>query len=192
MPVTPMEGHGMTLSTAGFIVSGLFGLAGLAILLLPAPTRRMAAAFPRHRWAGRLLSAVALLIVARAVLGTDLGRFNGYKPALYLLTPMAIGLVGWLLEELLAARALGGLLLLGSNPILAAARADTPWRIALSLAAYAAVVAGMALVVGPHWFRRASERTFASQGRAILTGSVALGLGFGFLLLALGPYRGGA
>ncbi|MDZ4198999.1 MAG: hypothetical protein U1E27_06915 [Kiritimatiellia bacterium] len=182
----------LSLSMITFLVSGLFGAPGAFALLAPESARRAAAAFPRHRGAGWILSAVALTIVTAVVLGASLGRFDVVKPYLYVAAPVALVLICWLLGELLAARALGGLLLLAGNPMLVAARwEETPWRLAVVVAAYAAVLAGMVLVVGPHWFRRTVRPALETPIRARMTGALLLGIGLGFLALALGPYRTG-
>lgn len=170
----------------GFLALG----AGMAALAKPEAVRREVAAFPRRVWAGRLLAALALAWAAAIVLHADLGRFAFVKPYLYVLTPAAIGLTGWLLSELLAPRALGGLLLLAANPVLAAARwADSPWRIAVALAAYFGVVAGTYWVVSPHGFRRGLHPVFATPARARAAGLVLAALGLFYLGLAFGPFR---
>lgn len=171
--------------------SGVLALGtGLATLAWPEAVRRGIAAFPRHLWVGRLLAALAFVWTASIVLHADLGRFTWVKPYLYVLTPVAIGLTGWLLSELLAPRALGGLLLLASNPVLAVARwQDSPWRIAVVLAAYIGVLAGTYLVVSPHGFRRGLQPVFASPVRARMAGLLLTALGLFYLGLALGPFR---
>jgi hypothetical protein len=182
----------MTINLMG--ICGLGGAlalgTGLVALANPEAVRRVVAAFPRHIWAGRLLAALALVWVAAIVLRADLGRFSFIKPYLYALTPVAIGLTGWLIAELLAPRALGGLLLLAANPVLAAARwQDSPWRLAVVLAAYFGVLAGTFLVVSPHGFRRSLQPVFASPARARTAGFLLAVLGLFYLGLAFGPFR---
>ena len=180
----------MTLSGIAGTAGGIFALTGLSILLKPDAVRRAVSAFPRHVWIGRVLMAFALVWVTAIVLRAELGRFTFVKPYLYVLTPVAIGCVGWLLAELLAPRALGGLLLLAANPVLSTARwEDTPWRLAISVAAYLAVISGTFLVVGPHWFRRCFQPALATTRRSAGLGILLLAAGLFFLWLAMGPYH---
>ena len=91
----------------------------------------------------------------------------------------------FLMDELLAARAFGGLLLLAGNPVLLAARwAPTPWRLVMPTLVYIWVLAGMILVLSPWRLRKALERLGGDRGWRLA--GVTLGvIGFVVLVLAL-------
>lgn len=166
---------------------------GLAVVLLachgycaalPHAARKAMAAFPRDRWAGRILATVALLWAAWLVYQTPIGRFEYLKPWLYVVTPITIGLTLVWMQELLAARALGGLLLLYPAPILFWARLhDSQLSLVMTVVAYSMVIKGIALVLSPYWFRKAVERVMVSNRACRIIGSI--GVMFDLLLVVL-------
>jgi len=164
----------------------VFAVGALLLLTTPASAARALAAFPRNVWAGRVLAGVALAWSAWLAWDMPMGFVDAYKQWLYVLTPVVYLLVIWLMEEMLAARAFGGLLLLVAEPMLSAARQPglSAWRLTVVLVVYAWIVAGIALVLGPYWFRKTAEAICGSAGRCRATG--AGGLAIGILLAALG------
>lgn len=166
---------------------GALGVLGKAALVAaPSGTRRALAAFPRNVWLGRVLAAVALAWSTALVMDMPLGFVEPYKMGLYGVGPIVYCLVIFLMDELLAARALGGLLLLVAEPALAATRAPglSAWRLVIVALAYAWVVAGMALVLGPYWFRKTVEVVCRTDTRCRWVGGV--GVGAGILMIVLG------
>jgi hypothetical protein len=138
----------------GAVLTGL----GAAIAAQPGVLDPVRARFPRSRLAGGLLAAVALVWAGTIVYHAPLGRFEGLKPGLTLAVPLAFVLVFFFMDELLAPRALGALLLLAATPILESARwHPSPARLVVVVVAYALVVKGMALVLNPYLFRKAME-----------------------------------
>ncbi|HPJ56130.1 MAG TPA: hypothetical protein PLK81_00595, partial [Kiritimatiellia bacterium] len=96
--------------------------------------------------------------------------------------------VVYFLDELLAPRSLGALLLLLANPLLLGVRwADSAWRIVPVLIAYAWVVIGCALMLHPWLFRRACRRLCATDAAVRRLGWVK-GAG-GAVLLAAGLWH---
>ncbi|MCX6997651.1 MAG: hypothetical protein NTV49_11335 [Kiritimatiellaeota bacterium] len=157
----------------------------LAVVLAPGPLRRLLLAFPRSRGPAWLLTAVDLVWASWVVYHADLGRFDGLKPSLFLLTPLAFGLIVFFMDELLAPRALGGLLLLLANPVLNAARwHPSAWHFVMTVLAYAWVAAGIVLVLSPFRFRQAAG--FATRTDARCRSGGLARLAFGLLLLVLG------
>jgi hypothetical protein len=157
----------------------------LPCLASPASAREFAARFPRSRAWGWLLTAVDLAWVVCIVRGASLGRFEPFRPLIYAAAPVALVLMGLFMDELLAPRALGGLMLLVPAPVLAAARwHGSGFRLVIVALCYALVAAGIALVLSPFEFRKfmsfwvRSDRTCRAWG--------ALGLGVSALLAALG------
>ncbi len=167
---------------------GVLGvLVGIGLLAFPAAVRRGWTAFPRSKVPGWMLTAVCVFWVAWVVQHAALGRFDGLKP---LIPFAAVGLFAAMvvfLDELLAPRALGGLLLLVANPILMGVRwAESAWRIVPVLIAYAWVVIGCALMLHPWVFRKVGERFLASDGRLRLAGWGKLAAGI--VLLGAGAW----
>lgn len=161
-------------------------LAGAGAWLFPAALRAALEAFPRSKWPGWMLTAVCVFWVAWVVDHAALGRFAGLKPLIpFVAVALFAGMV-WLLDELLAPRALGGLLLLVANPMLNGVRwADSAWRLVAVLLAYAWVVAGCVLLLHPWAFRKLAGLFAASDGRLrraagvkLLAGAILLGAGW--------------
>lgn len=157
-------------------MSGLAGISiGMGVILAalaapgvvaPSATRGALARFPRSKVAGRLLAAVVLGWSAWLLWQMPLGRFDTLKPLLGVLAPVAYVLTVLLMDELLAARALGGLLCLIPAPILAVSReCSSPWRLAIVIIAYAMAVKGMALVLSPYLFRKGAAFAAATDTR---------------------------
>ena len=168
------------------VLLGALGLAaGVALLRWPAALRAGLAAFPRSKWPGRVLAAIGSIWVCWVIQHAALGRFEAVKPLIPVLGLAGYGAIVVFLDELLAPRALGGLLLLLANPMLNGVRwSDSAWRFAVVAIAYAWVMAGCALMLHPWAFRRLAERFAGSPGwlRAagwgkVLAGAVLLAAG---------------
>lgn len=177
------------MTQAGYWMIGtgaVYAVAHAALAAAPAAARRALLSFPRNDWIGRVLALVALVWSALLVHDMPLGFVDAYKPGLYVVTPVIYVLVVVLMGELLAARAFGGLLLLVAEPLLATMRAPglSSLRLPIVVLAYAWVVAGMALVLGPYWFRKTVEVVCRTDARCRVAG--AAGLAVGLALIALG------
>lgn len=165
----------MTVRQAAWIIAILAFAQALPLLLAPAASRAGLLAFPRHQATAWILTAVDLMWVTWILLHGNLGPFDAVKPALYLIAPACFFLLINFLDELLAPRALGGLLLLAANPVLNAARwHDSDWRFVPIVLAYVWVVAGMLLVLSPYLFRRWALPWTAGDCRIRLAGTALL------------------
>jgi hypothetical protein len=175
----------MTLSDVAMAIGIVHGVVGLSLLISPGGTRKAVKAFPRHVWSGRILAALDMAWSVYLVQDMPLGWFDAYKGWLYVAGPILYGLIVLFMEELLAARALGGLLLLVASPILEAAAFRTEsLRLVVVVMAYAWVLAGMALVLAPYRFRKSAEVLVTTTGRC--RGLGGLVLAFGIVLVGLG------
>lgn len=176
----------LSLATWSWIIAGALALSGVAAVANPSGLRGALGRFPRNVAAGRILAGAALVWVAILVWHFPLGGFDAYKPALWALAPAAYYLTITFADELLAPRALGGLLLLLAGPVLAVARFHpSAWRLAVVLLAYAWIVAGMALVLSPWLFRKIMvERINATDRRCRRAGIARLAAGLGLAFLA--------
>ena len=160
------------------LLGALGVLAGLVLLRFPAALRAGLAAFPRSKWPGWILTAACVFWVSWVIRHAALGRFEVVKPLIPVLAVVGFGAIVWFLDELLAPRALGGLLLLLANPMLNGVRwSDSAWRFAVVLIAYAWVVAGCILMLHPWSFRRMAGKFAGSAGglRAAGWGKVLAG-----------------
>ena len=176
-----------------FLGKALLGLgalgvaAGVLALLVPERLRVGLQAFPRSKAPGWILMAIGSFWVCWVISHAALGRFEVVKPFIPVLGVVAYAAIVFFLDELLAPRALGGLLLLLANPLLNGVRwADSPWRYAVILIAYAWVVAGCALMLHPWTFRQLGEK-FAGSAGAVRTIGWGKVLG-GAILLAAGGW----
>jgi hypothetical protein len=168
----------MSLATITFLVSGAIGLLGLWALVFPVSWRAAMKAYPRFLPAGWVLVVIDMVWFAFNIKASPLGGLDQYKPWLWLVTPAVIFLLIRYLDELLAVRALGGLLLLVPGVIFDASRIDyaTPYRLVMVLVAFGIAVVGCLFVSGPHNFRQWLASPIATNGKARRTGAALLGL----------------
>ena len=178
------------LAIAALVVGALLALLGGIALAAPDRARRGARAFPRSAWTGRLLTAIDIAWVAVIVVRAPLGRFEHLKPLVYIAAPAGYLLIVSFMDELLAPRALGGLLLLAANPLVRSAFVHpSSLRLVMTCFAYFWVVAGMVLMLSPYRFRQAAELTLGSDSKCRVTGAIRLLLGTIMICLALFVYR---
>lgn len=147
---------GATAYVSGYCAAagGVFALFSFLLFARREMLERALSAFPRNRILGMLLTALALVWSAFMIDQMTLGELSKYKSLLYVLTPLSFYLIIQYLDELLAARALGGLLMLAPVAIVDAARwHPSTWRYPVILLAYAMVVAGIWLMLCPFKFR---------------------------------------
>ena len=156
-----------------------------AMVFAPALFRDWARRFPRSRVAGWALTVVAVAWSGKLLYDGPLGRLEPYRDWLFALVPLAIILVGVFVDELLAPRAMGGLLILIPAPLLDAARwHPSPLRYVVIVIAYVMVIKGCVLVVAPYVARKRVERMFGEPRQVRLWGSA--GLAVSLLLVGLG------
>ncbi len=179
----------LSLRTAGLLV-GLLLIVGHALALArPAQTAEALRVFPRSRPAGTALLTLALAWTFWLWSTTDLGEFYTLRRPLQFLLPVGYYLTLRYVDEFLAVRALGILMLLAACPLLDAAflRPETS-RLLLVVLAYVWIIGGMFFVGAPHLFRDAMDwvrRGGAGRFRAV---SVA-GLAYGLAVLACAVAR---
>lgn len=153
------------------VLGGLGLLAGIVLLRFPSALRAGVATFPRSKWPGWILTAFCLFWVSWVIRHAALGRFEALKPLIPVVAVLVFVAIVWFLDELLAPRALGGLLLLVANPMLNGVRwAGSAWTFVVALIAYAWVIAGCALMLHPWLFRRMAERFLRSDRALRLAG----------------------
>ncbi|MGQ9661840.1 MAG: hypothetical protein ACUVWX_05800 [Kiritimatiellia bacterium] len=167
------------------VIGGAIALIGAVVGLIPWRARGWVTAFPRSRWAAGVLTAGGLFWAGLLLNEMSFGRFEDLKPLLWLAGPIVFCLVFFFVDELLAPRALGGILLLIPDPLLAAARwHPSHLRYVVILFAYLLVFVGMALVLSPFLFRRWVTPLVRNDTRCRLSGTA--GVFFGLVLILLG------
>jgi len=171
------------------LCGALHALAGLALLLAPPAggATALLRAFPRAAWAGRVLSALAWAGAAWAayIMPLDILHVIQQPRVLLPATAVLILLTWWWTPDLLACRGVAGLLMLFPCPLFAALRAHpSAWRLAPILFAYAAAVAGMAVMFSPHYLRRALHFLADRPAARKICGAVLLAMGALFITLA--------
>lgn len=155
------------------------------LVLTPSRMREWLTAFPRDRTAGWILTAIDLAWVGWLLTQTPLGRFENLRGVFYLLVPVSFCLVVKFVDELLAPRAMGGLMLLFPAPVLALARwHPSAWRYVVIVLMYLAVVKGIVLMLSPYRFRLVTERFMNTDPACRLWGTV--GCITGLVVLGLG------
>lgn len=158
----------------------LFGVA----LVRPAGFRSAVEAFPRHYPSGIVLACAALTWSGWLIHQMPLGFLESYKPLLVVLTPMSMIFVVILMKELLAPRALGGLLLLVATPILEGIRwHESGLRYVVAGLTYVVIVWAMMLVLSPFRFRQLLAPLIRENRIKLFA---LAGLVIGFVLLGIG------
>jgi len=170
------------------LVLGVLYLAGHGwAFLKPALCRSCLLRLPRHYPVGCVLMAVAGLWFAGLIQFGDLMDYSPYRTKFLLVALLGTGLVIYYLRELLAARALGALLLLLAGVMFDAAfLRNESARLVITVTAYVYVGVGMILVGTPYRLRDFLEWVYSSESRARL--AALAGMAFGVLLLLLGLF----
>lgn len=113
--------YSLTLETALLLVGLLMIATSLIALGSPAKVQAEMRTFPRSSFWGTVLIFAATAWSWWLVKTIDLGEFSNWRPRLLLIVPV-IGILAWrFVEEFLAARALGMIVLLAAEPLLESA-----------------------------------------------------------------------
>ncbi len=129
-------------------------LPGAFTLALSKKAEAVWRAFPRSVWPGRIISAVCLVWSALWISAMPLGPLMIVRQYLWLLLPLSIAAVWFLIPDLLSCRAIGGLLVLLPAPMLsAAAWHPSAFRYVIIVYAYVMSIAGMFYIAIP-WLLR--------------------------------------
>lgn len=180
------------LSLYTLIMAGVFAVLHGALAGVPALSRRLLERFPRDVWSGRILTVAVLVWAGLCLKAMPMGGLDSLKVHLVWAVPVLIVATCIWMDELLAPRALGGILLLVPAPVLAAVREGlqvTPWAAVVSVVCYAMIIKGMSLVVAPYLFRKSIARVLPDERRMRLAGVVGLVVDGGLAVLALTVYR---
>jgi len=172
----------LNLKMAGLLV-GLALILGHALALVRSEsTRNWLLAFPRSRVLGRVLLVGVAIWAFLLVAEMDLGEFTSYRNLFLILIPIAAFLSLKYVEEFLAVRATGMLLLLAAEPVLEAAfLRPEKTRLLLVVLAYAWAIFGMVWVGMPYKMRDQIRWLVKSPAR--WNAALYLGLVYGMAIL---------
>ena len=107
---------------SAMLAVGLLLIAAHALALLrPKSTRDFLHALPRSRPVGLVLLVIVTIWSWLLTKNIDLGEFSNWRPRLLIFIPVAAWLTWQYVEEFLAARCLGMLVLLAAEPLLESA-----------------------------------------------------------------------
>ena len=176
----------LPLQAAGLAAGLLLIFTHAFALWRPAQAGSWATSFPRARVAAGVLLAAAAIWSFLLVRDIDLGEFSPLRNVM--LMAIAVGAVlAWMyVEEFLAVRALGMVLLLAAEPLLeSAALRDEPSRLLLVVLAYAWVVAGLFFVGMPYLLRDLIDWTNIQPWRWKAGCSAGLAYGAALVICAL-------
>jgi len=174
--------YNLSLKYAGFIVGFILCAFGLFGIVRGAAGRESANRFPRARLIGIVLLTIDLLWMFWLLWTMDMGEFTPFRTPLLIALPIAYLLTLRFVNEFLAVRALGMLVLLGAEPLLDAAffRYERS-RLLVTVFAYILIVLGLIWVTMPYTLRdqlraltRTSARWMALHAAAIAYGAVVL------------------
>ena len=176
----------LTLQTLGLAVGILLVLTHIPGLVNPQGVIKLARAFPRSRAAATVLLTLAAVWSFVLVGHIDLGEFSRLRNVM-LLGIVLGSVLSWLyVEEFLAVRALGILLLLAAEPLLeSAVLRGEPSRLLLVVLAYAWILAGLFLVGMPYLLRDALDGLSAHLlvWRGACLAGILYGVALAFLAL---------
>ncbi len=175
---------GVSFSTWCLIIGGLNIALGIAMLAGRRWAAEVAKSFPRSAYAGAILSALAFLWAAAIVYEAPLDFIARFKLPITILLIVSIPVSWFWMTDLLAIRALGGLLVLLPAPVLVVTRfLDSGWRLVLVVLMYVYAIAGMDFVMAPYHGRDAVFWVAAKPARFTAVGVVFTVLGFVVVLL---------
>jgi hypothetical protein len=152
------------LQMIGFIIGGLAAFTGVMMMLKPQAMLKGMEAFPRSKYPAWALALINTLWASWLCTQMYLGWFDAYKSVFFILGAITLIALVKFLDELLAPRMLGALLLLAAAPILKIARFfpspidPSPWRIMISILCYTWIAYGLYLLCCPWGFRRLNEK----------------------------------
>jgi hypothetical protein len=176
--------YSLKLETA-FVLVGvlLIALTGLALVKASA-AQGWLHRFPRSKGWGFGLLSIAAVWFFILVWKMDLGEFTNWRPTVLVATPLAWYLTWKYVEEFLAVRALGMLVLLAAEPLLESAYLrPEPAAQFLRAWVYVGIVFAMFWVGTPYTLR--DQIAWLTRGELRWRATAFFGLAYGALLIGL-------
>jgi hypothetical protein len=181
--------YDLQLQTAGILAGIFLLLVSLPSLLKPDYVRGLVTRLPRSRVVGIALLSIAFLWSFWLLVTMEMGEFSGFRRPLLIGLPIGFFLIMRFVDEFLAVRALGILLLLAAEPLLEAAflRYEGS-RLLVTVFAYLLIVAGLFWVTMPYLLRDQLAWSTRSTGRWRSINAIALLYGAAILACAITRY----
>ena len=174
----------LQLETALYLVGFLLLVGHTLALALPGAAQTWLRAFPRSKGWGLVLIAVAAAWFFGLVWVMDLGEFSSWRQVVLIATPIAWLLTIKFVDEFLAARALGMVVLLAGEPLLESAflRPEQS-RLLLVALVFVWIVFAMFWVGMPYTLR--DHISWITKDQKRWRAAAFAGLAYGALLLIL-------
>ncbi len=178
-----------SLHTVGIVVGIVLLLVSLPGLIKPELGRGFAQRLPRSRTGGVVFLTIDLIWSFWLLATMEMGEFSSFRRPLLVALPIGFFLVLRFVDEFLAVRALGILLLLAAEPLLDAAffRYEMS-RLLVTVFAYLLIVAGLFWVMMPYLLRDQINWSVRSNERWRLLHGAALAYGLAILVCAIALY----
>ncbi len=178
-----------SLQLAGIAAGVFLLLVSLPGLLMPAAVRHWLSRFPRSKALGILLLTIAFIWSFWLLATMEMGEFASFRRPLLIAVPIGYFLVMRFVNEFLAVRALGILLLLAAEPLLDAAflRHENS-RLFVTVFAYLLIIAGLFWVTMPYLLRDQISWCTRTAGRHRMVSAVGALYGAALLACALTRY----
>lgn len=179
--------YSFSLSSVTIVLGLVYILTHGFALWNPSRTQSLLKVFPRSQTLGSVLMVLAALWFAWILQTADLMEFTVHRTRFLIGLAVLLILILIYVQEFIAVRALGCLLLLGANVLLDSAfpRDDYP-RLVITATAYFYIIFGMFWVGAPYLLRDHIKLLTAKPARFKIAS--ALGSAFGALLLILGIF----
>ena len=146
--------YSFTLKSVMLLVGLLLVASHLFAILRGGAAKEWLRNFPRNKPAGAILTIILAAWFFWLVKVSDLGEFSNWRSLVLYLTPVSAVLAIFFMQEFLAVRALGGLVLMAAEPLLEAAfMRDEQVRLLLVSLTYVWIIAGMFWVGMPYTLR---------------------------------------
>ena len=181
--------YDLSLRTAGLLAGGFLLLVSVPGIALAGPVRSALARLPRSFAAGAVLLTIAFIWSFWILATMEMGEFSGFRRPLMIALPIGYVLTLRFVNEFLAVRALGMILLLAAEPLLEAAfLRHEQSRLFVTVLAYILIVKGLFWVTMPYLLR--DQIAWASRNTAVWLSVNAVTLLYGAttLFLALTQY----
>lgn len=173
--------YSFTLKSVMLLVGLLLIASHLFAMLRGGTVKGWLRAFPRHKPSGVILTLVLAAWFFWLVEVSDLGEFDKWRSLVQYLTPVSAILAILFMQEFLAVRALGGLMLMAAEPLLESAfMREEQLRLLLVVLTYVWLIAGMFWVGMPYTLRDQISWVTSSEKRWRATAFA--GLAYGALL----------
>jgi hypothetical protein len=180
----PFMIYSLDLKTALLVVGLLLIAAHAFALLQPKAAQDFLRALPRSKPIGLVLLLIVTVWSWLLVKNIDLGEFSNWRPRLLIFVPVAAWLTWQYVDEFLAARALGMIVLLGAEPLLESAflRPETG-RLFLVTLVYVWVAFALFWIGMPYTLR--DQIAWVSKNEGRWKSAAFAGIGYGVILLTL-------